>query len=691
MASSASGGGVYASAPTSAPALSVPVPAAASLYQHHHHQLPPPTGSQTSQSPAPNPQASHSPNSEGPQHQSQMSHGQQPTRNVSPSTFLSPRAGAASVTESTQYQTLIHLFKTTDPGIVRQAIRDTHEVTLLGSEYHFAFLLNTVFHQASPAILDDSVRKFGAKLVSSSFRSALGHVTMETLDRVSDILLPKLSNDFLDRALDKRLSTIRARSLVNALAKADRLGYDERDTVEERRDGTEHVIPHLKPDLAQTPAQRNGSSHPPQHLHTNQMRSSHPPQQLFTNQMSSHAQLPPHKMKKGCEHLETFDRINRDICPHCGATFTNSGGLAYHIKLQVCGHYTNEDVAMILPALAGFYHGRGARSMPSQQMASAHMNTPPSQKTGHATFRAVNAGSLPPPSSTSLTPLSQSKTADAYAHLSPRDRGFFDAAMKEAEEKYINEVKRAMANASFSPAEREVELAKLKNRFNTKQSLTRKKYGIRLRERRPKAELEAERNRMLSSLTFTPNLNASQATSGEPASKRQKTDMEGEPSGTTLSECSDPAVISPMSVAVEKMGGLANSAGITEHVDPTTSSATSQSHQPTVAQPPDTAAEIATATSQSNRPTVAQPPDTAAEMATATSQSHQPIVTQPPDTAEEMATATAQPNLAKVSNDSGVGGTPNDPMDVDAFDTDSDSDTEGGGDDDIPSILPQKA
>lgn len=141
MASSASGGGVDVSAPTSAPALSAPVSAAASLYQHHHHHLPPPTGSQTSQSPAPNPQASRSPNTEGPQHQPQMSHGQQPTRNVSPPTFLSPRAGAASVTESTPYQTLIHLFKTTDPCIVRQAIRDTHEVTLLGSEYHFAFLV----------------------------------------------------------------------------------------------------------------------------------------------------------------------------------------------------------------------------------------------------------------------------------------------------------------------------------------------------------------------------------------------------------------------------------------------------------------------------------------------------------------------------------------------------------------------
>lgn len=55
-----------------------------------------------------------------------------------------------------------------------------------------------------------------------------------------------MSNEFLDKALQRRLKTISARRLVNALAKAERLGYDVQDIVEERENSRpEHVIPSI--------------------------------------------------------------------------------------------------------------------------------------------------------------------------------------------------------------------------------------------------------------------------------------------------------------------------------------------------------------------------------------------------------------------------------------------------------------
>ncbi len=60
-----------------------------------------------------------------------------------------------------------------------------------------------------------------------------------------------------------------------------------------------------------------------------------------------------------------------------------------------------------------------------------------------------------------------------------------------------NQVRRENAQAELmgSLEDRRVRLDGLRNSFGTKQSMIRKKYGVRLRERRTKAEIEAERLR----------------------------------------------------------------------------------------------------------------------------------------------------------------------------------------------------
>lgn len=104
-----------------------------------------------------------------------------------------------------------------------------------------------MLHQASPSVLSRAIQDFGSKMVTSSLPQILGHCTTEDYDRVADILISKVSLEFLDKALARRLETIEARSLVNALARAERLGYDVSDIVEDRNNGKpEHVIPSLQ-------------------------------------------------------------------------------------------------------------------------------------------------------------------------------------------------------------------------------------------------------------------------------------------------------------------------------------------------------------------------------------------------------------------------------------------------------------
>jgi len=78
-------------------------------------------------------------------------------------------------------------------------------------------------------------------MVAESREELVDHFTSADLDGVVDKILAKASDSFLDKCLEKRLLTIEAKPLINALAKAERLGYDPGDYVQE--DQHERVIP----------------------------------------------------------------------------------------------------------------------------------------------------------------------------------------------------------------------------------------------------------------------------------------------------------------------------------------------------------------------------------------------------------------------------------------------------------------
>ncbi|KAJ4300174.1 hypothetical protein N0V88_002843 [Collariella sp. IMI 366227] len=127
------------------------------------------------------------------------------------------------------------------PEAVRRIVRDHWEKCLLGSEFHQAFTLNAAIHHAPPSITQRAVRDFGHKMVTESKHELAAHFTTELLDEVADVLIAKASDSFLDKCLEKRLLTIEAKPLINALAKAERLGYEPGDIVQD--DQNERVIP----------------------------------------------------------------------------------------------------------------------------------------------------------------------------------------------------------------------------------------------------------------------------------------------------------------------------------------------------------------------------------------------------------------------------------------------------------------
>lgn len=99
--------------------------------------------------------------------------------------------------------------------------------------------------------------------------------------------------------------------------------------------------------------------------------------------------------------------------------------------------------------------------------------------------------STPSPAASSVL---TGKYSSSYDHLSPAQREALVEELRDAELKYGDRIKQAETIAD--PEMRLNRLEALKNSFSTKQSMIRKKYGVRLRERRSRAQMEQERSRL---------------------------------------------------------------------------------------------------------------------------------------------------------------------------------------------------
>lgn len=262
----------------------------------------------------------------------------------------------------------------------------------------------------------------------------------------------------------------------------------------------------------------------------------------------------------------------------------------YHVKMSVCGSWTEEQVEALLPALGEFYQrdvsAREPPSLENQGQGRQERSAAPASLGGpnpYTQFKAVNKAL--PGNHAIATPPTSSRGADPYAHLTPDDRAKFESDMRLAAEKYGE----AMQKVAHLPQEqRDIELGKLKNSYNTKQSVTRKKYGIRLRERRTKEEIDRERDYIMSLSTSSPQQTPASrsrswstyegrgAMSGPPTKKRRPDDDE-KFANASQNGASPGKMTVPPRVPVGQMGGLGSSAATAEHTDPTKSPTSGQS------------------------------------------------------------------------------------------------------------------
>lgn len=116
-------------------------------------------------------------------------------------------------------------------------------------------------HHSTPSVQTRAVHDFGKNLVANCKTELIGHFSARDIDDVAELILAKASNAFLDKALEMRLATIDAKPLLNALAKAERLGYDAQDLVEVSHG--EHVIPNSHMGHMHAPDMGPGVSGPP--------------------------------------------------------------------------------------------------------------------------------------------------------------------------------------------------------------------------------------------------------------------------------------------------------------------------------------------------------------------------------------------------------------------------------------------
>ncbi|KAK4085366.1 uncharacterized protein Triagg1_356 [Trichoderma aggressivum f. europaeum] len=516
---------------------------------------------------------------------------------------------APSEEKTKAYERLMDLVQNTDASVVRQVVRENWHKCLVGSDYHCGFVANAAVNYSSSTVLSRTMQDNGDKVLKSSKREIAKHFRGEDLDEIADLIGPKLGTQFQDRVMATRLETIAAQDLINALARAERLGYHINDVVKKKPgQGGENVIPSITALLTSLPPMPPHQVHggvppppmpphigpgPPQQLQQPPrapqgqhpipiMRSgnitfrppstpSHPPTPTIPigniasqphpnpaqtagimycatchRPCSSTDALNYHSKKAKCHTSRPYGTIDVDECVHCGCQFESPGGLAYHTKSYVCGQHNEETRLHILELL---------RQRELLQKMTPHQ---PSNNRGPPSFYMAPSQPAPAVIKSNITPnrrpvgSAQSanpspSTNDPYAKLTPEQRTRFDTEMKEVEEHYGRLRRDAEA---LPPGEREDELAKIKNRYNTKQSNTRKKYGIRLRERRTNADMERSWN----------------ADHAHPSKKARLSDGQARPAGNQVVE-------SPRRrVPLAEMGGLSASSATAELVDPTVSS-----------------------------------------------------------------------------------------------------------------------
>ncbi|TGJ88045.1 hypothetical protein E0Z10_g740 [Xylaria hypoxylon] len=417
------------------------------------------------------------------------------------------------------------------PEAVRRTIRDKWEKCITGSEFHHAFIMNAIIHHASGAITRRAIRDFGKNLVSQAKLEIAAHLRPQDIDDMAPAILEKCSENFLDKALEQRLKTIDARSLINALARAERLG---------------------PPPAAPAEASLLFQTQPAQNVPpTSDLKC-----RLCWRQFQHTKPYEYHVQKQLC--IKAKSDQYQFWCEECGAGFATKVGQQYHNANAVCGLHVTAAATPKSQAIPGL------GVIPATKYTRYIPHTP----------AQPNAGPMEAPSPSQ---------DDPYSHLTPQRRAELEEELLQAEMSYGPRFKEAEQMAD--PMARRSKIESLQNTFSTKQSIIRKKYGVRLRVRRSRAVIEEERLRIGLK-------HGTSSTVEAPSAKRQRSDDGSDNLGQTSYVSRGPQVqttIPPpanlLSVSQMNNSGLGGSTATAATTDPTASAAPSQP-PPASEQPP---------------------------------------------------------------------------------------------------------
>lgn len=221
---------------------------------------------------------------------------------------------------------------------------------------------------------------------------------------------------------------------------------------------------------------------------------------------------------------------------------------------------SNSPIASPGPNAAGSYSA--AQSSPS-------LPTPTGTKALQQYTPASKPGKTPSSGPTAYL-------ADPYAHLNAETKSKLDEELLAAENSFAPRFRAAEAIAD--PTERKLRLEGLQNSFSTRQSIVRKRYGVRLRQRRTKAEIDSERQR-IAAWGDTPSAKRQRIDSGTDETPTwSRTQYPASPNPPVASSAPSPAMAPPvigaspssrLSVANMKSSGLGGAGATAAASDPT--------------------------------------------------------------------------------------------------------------------------
>ncbi|KAK6227446.1 hypothetical protein QIS74_01001 [Colletotrichum tabaci] len=481
------------------------------------------------------------------------------------------------------YAKLCAAIKDCDTEALQRAVRDNYEKCLVGSEYHSAFLMNVAMHGADTKIIQRNLRAFGSKIISAGKHELIDWMSQADLDEVADKIIAKASNTFLDKSLVVRLRTIEARRLVNALARADRLGYNADDIVE-----NEHVIPSLQGSPSQQLQQQQVSAQPRMSMQYAASPSGHVDPSSMRCQKCQHvfseqAAFGYHIRKQICTKpaAPSGSGGDRYVCPHCVQKFGSLTGLQYHMLNKVCGDFgeVRKEQILATPKQSNMIQPTGSLNPPTKRPApdmtptyiSSSSSSPAPQHFSVGPAATPTQTQTQTPSSLQDKPLGMPEAKD-MTHLTTQQIESLREELRVAEETF--KLKILDTNRlGGDPAEVQKKLTSLKNSYACKQSTIRKRYGIRLRNRRGREEMEHERVRLGIHNGLTPRADrADREDTDTPsrdvhAAKRARINDNGDATTTTQASRQGTPI---ETVGVTEMGnGLSGSNATAATEDPT--------------------------------------------------------------------------------------------------------------------------